>query len=333
MKRLFALLCGMVWLAISASAAAYSSLYIFGDSLSDVGNNAIAFGGAFTPQSAITSNSFIPSGAPYESGHYTNGDIWAQSFAAALHLPDPTPTLLSAATGTDFAFGGARTGPIDPGFPNITTIPPTLATQAAIFIGAKNGVVPSTALYVVAGGGNDARDAANAIFNGADPTATIASAASDYATNISGIVHDLENAGAEHIVVWNVPDLGQTPYVRSIPGASGPASFLASQMNIALLAAVGQDPDVTVFDLFDTVDAVIDDPAKYGLANVTDACGAVVGCDPSQYLFWDGIHPTSAGHELIAGAMFGLVVPEPTLFALLLPGLLIVALMGRRRRA
>ena len=335
MKRLFALLCGIAWAGVSGAvgAAAYSSLYIFGDSLSDVGNNFIALGGATTQVSQI-SNTFVPT-FPYASGHYTNGDIWAQSFASMLKLSDPvTPSLLG---GNDFAFGGARTSPQIPAPP--PPVVPTLTEQKAAFLARVNNVAPSSALYVVAGGGNNARDAAIAILSGADRTTTITDAVNTYATDIAGIVHDLEVDGAQHIVVWNVPDIGKTPAVLSFgQAASAEASTLVSLMNGGLQAALGNDDHVKVFDLFGTVDDAVNHPDKYGLANMTDACGqfpigtGVGECDPSKYLFWDGIHPTSGGHQLIADALFRTVVPEPTVFALVVPGVVLVALIRRRSR-
>ena len=92
----------------TARANAYSALFIFGDSLSDSGNNAIVLSPP-TPV-PISGNDFIPIN-PYASGTYTNGPVWAQDFAAALGL-SASPSLLG---GTNFAFGGARTGPLNPG--------------------------------------------------------------------------------------------------------------------------------------------------------------------------------------------------------------------------
>src|SRR5262249_12236907 len=87
---------------------AYAALYIFGDSLSDSGNNAIVLAPNTTPV-PISGNDFIPT-FPYASGHYTNGPVWAQDFAAVLGVSG-SPSLLG---GTNFAFVGAHTGPLIP---------------------------------------------------------------------------------------------------------------------------------------------------------------------------------------------------------------------------
>jgi outer membrane lipase/esterase len=53
---------------------------------------------------------------------------------------------------------------------------------------------------------------------------------------------------------------------------------------------------------------IVADPAAVGLTNVDEAClkfGVVTNpfCrTPNQYLFWDGIHPTRAGHTIVAKA-------------------------------
>jgi outer membrane lipase/esterase len=330
MKHAFAWLfaTAIACLSGSAGAAAYSNLYIFGDSLSDVGNNFIALGGATTPQSAITGNNFVPDLAPYASQHYSNGAIWAQDFASALHLPAVTPSL---AMGNDFAFGGARTSSPNP--PPAGTAPGLNLQVGAFLSGLSGAPAPSTGLYIVAGGGNNARDAAAEIVGGADPITTVTNTAKDYAKDIATIVGQLEGAGAQHIVVWNVPVIGQTPYVRSFGQvASAGASFLASSMNDALDLALKGDKKVKIFDLFGAVDAVIDNPAAFGLTNVTDACGQFSNCDPSKYLFWDGIHPTSEGHLLIADALLGTVVPEPSVFVVAAIGLVLLAAAPMRRR-
>jgi phospholipase/lecithinase/hemolysin len=102
-------------------------------------------------------------------------------------------------------------------------------------------------------------------------------------------------------------------------------------MNVALLSIIGGDPQVTLFDAFGLLDEVIADPMAFGLSNVTDACAQYVDCDPSQYLFWDGSHPTSAADAIISGAILALVedVPEPSTLPLL--GIAAGALLFARR--
>ncbi|MFM7215501.1 MAG: hypothetical protein ACKO3H_11560, partial [Verrucomicrobiota bacterium] len=77
-------------LATAGNAAQFSGLYIFGDSLSDPGNNAVALGSKVSPptnitlQSEITSNGFIPTFPYANSFQFSNGNVWAYQFATML---------------------------------------------------------------------------------------------------------------------------------------------------------------------------------------------------------------------------------------------------------
>ena len=71
--------------ACAAGAAAFSSLFAFGDSLSDTGNNAAVFDTAGFPlppgtlrtATPISSPTFIPD-LPYASNRYSNGPVWVE---------------------------------------------------------------------------------------------------------------------------------------------------------------------------------------------------------------------------------------------------------------
>jgi outer membrane lipase/esterase len=306
--------------AAGASPAAYSSLYIFGDSLSDSGNNAIKLG--TQPNQVITGNSYIPT-FPYASGDYSNGQVWVSAFAAGLGLPSYATA--SLAGGGDYAYGGALT--VVDGNGGRLKFPPSATTQLNSYL-AGQSVLPSTALYVIAIGGNDAFNTSAQIVAGAPEDSTIASASASYAAGVGAMVASLEAKGAQHIIVWNTPDIGLTPSAGAA-GVSVLDTKIATAFNGALGTALAGDSAVTTFDIFGLLGRVDADPAAYGLANVTDACGAIASCDPSSYLFWDGIHPTSGGHAIIAQAMLAAAVPEPSSVVLLAGGLVLV--LARRR--
>jgi outer membrane lipase/esterase len=242
--------------------------------------------------------------------HYTNGEVWAQTLASLFGL-NAKPSLLG---GTDFAFGGAQTGPLGPISLSRGVVPPSLETQVALFLAQHSDVAPRTALYIIAGGGEDvlhALTATEGCNNDADCIhGVIRSTAASFAKNLGTIVSSLKLAGASKIVVWNVPNVGDAPATRAL-GVSVLATAIASSMNLGLPNVIGADPDVKLFDAFGLLNDVIDDPSAYGLSNVTDACAQFVSCDPSRYLFWDGIHPTSAANPIISEAIFALVTGGP----------------------
>jgi outer membrane lipase/esterase len=302
---------------VAGSAAAYSGLVVFGDSLSDNGNVALAIG--TDPDQIISGNGYVPS-KPYASGTFSNGVVWADMMAASLGLAH-APSL---AGGDNYAFGGAQTR--DGGSPS-------LLSQVGSFLGVTGGIADASALYVVAGGGNNARAALEAVAGGAPIVRTVIGTAIKYAQDVGSMVDQLQAAGATDIVVWNTPNLGLAPAVINEGSA---ASFLgqvvSNAMNRALANRLEAETDVKVFDLYGLLGSAVADPAAYGLVDAANACGAIVGCDPGTFLFWDGIHPTSAGHALLAREMMALAVPEPGTWALFVAGGLLITLRLRRLR-
>jgi len=299
----------------TATGATISDLFIFGDSLSDPGNNAIRFGSTASPpnnvtlQSDITGNSFIPT-FPYATSYqYTNGNVWAYQFATMLGLPSAVAgPVLGGRPGNNYASAGATTGPLN----NPGSVP-SLLTQTATFVTSLGpNPAPANALYVVAGGGNNARTAMTEIAGGADPTATIVATAGQFAADIGSIVDTLQANGAENIVVWDAPNLGLSPaLIASGPAAAALATTLTQAMNSALAARLAGETNVRTFDFFGLITSVNANPAAYGLTNTSDAGGAIPGADLSTYLCWDGIHPTAAGHAILAQSMFAFTsVPE-----------------------
>jgi phospholipase/lecithinase/hemolysin len=293
-------------------AGAFSNLVIFGDSLSDSGNNADVLG--IGAHQVITGNSYIPT-RPYASGTYSNGDVWATSFAAGLGLS----AVNSLAGGGNYAYGGAVIG-------GNTFFPPSLSKQLTIYLGSAPADAGGT-LYVIAGGGNDARSVVSAIDGGADATSTINSAAATFAASIGSMVDTLQASGAQRIIVWDAPNIGVAPALAA-SGDSALGTQVAAAMNVALAARLNGEQGVSSFDIFN----LVAQGQSHGLVNTTDACGAIAGCDPSTYLFWDGLHPTSAGHQIIADAMLA-AVPEPATGLMFGLGLAAMALCRRRLRS
>jgi outer membrane lipase/esterase len=302
-----------------ASAAVYDSLVVFGDSLSDSGNNALMIGS--NGGQVITGNTYVPT-QPYGSGVYSNGPVWASDAASAMGVT-LQPSLNS---GTNYAFGGATTGPSGSGFPY------SLLTQANQYLATNT--VSANALYVIAGGGNDARAALGAIAacSGVCLGPTVATTATQYAANIGAIVDALQAGGAQHIIVWNTPNLGLAPAVAAA-GASGVGTFLAASMNAALAAQLTGETGVTTFDIFGLGTTIALNPGAFGFTNVTDACGAIVAANCNTYAYWDGIHPTAAAHAVIADAFLVVAgVPEPSTWFMMFVGFACVGFMAYRRK-
>src|SRR5688572_5323071 len=237
-------------LPLTAAALPFNSLVVFGDSLSDAGNNAWVFDNVIGPPTRtpvpIPTPVFIPT-QPYDAARYSNGPVWVEQFAASLGM-SATASLVG---GTNFAFGGARTVPAGSSFPF------SLVDQVSTFLGATGGVARSDALYIVAGGGNDARDA----FVSGNPAPFIA----DYANNIGQILDQLSTAGADTFLIATVPDIGKLPAVQAFgPVFAGLATQVSAGFNSALDGVLASLPpsvrdDIVVLDLFGLLGDLFDD--------------------------------------------------------------------------
>lgn len=313
---------------LTPTAQAYSGLVVFGDSLSDGGNNAalltLATGGV--PPVSILGDGFYTR-IPSSFGTYSNGPVWTQYLAQSLNL-----TLLpSVLGGTNYAFGGAETGVNGNDIPQIPGFPFSMRTQLNSYLGDPNQKVDPNALYILSGGGNNVRNALEMIGGGADPMATSAAAIQGYAADMAGLVKDLKLAGAQHVLVMNTPNFGLTPLAGAM-GIRNEATWLSAQMNTALDAAL-QGSGAMRFDMFSFLTATVAAGPASGFSDLSHACGAVAGaCETGTWLFWDGIHPTTVGHAQLAAAVGAVVaVPEPGTYALMALGLAVVALGARRR--
>lgn len=297
----------------------FNNVVAFGDSLSDNGN-------AY----AIAGNT-IPA-PPYFEGRLSNGPVWVEQFAASLGVPL-----------TDFAVAGAYTDDTNlsnnlPGVPPGTFPFAGIQTQVNGYLTATSGVADPNALYVIWGGAND-------YLNGFQSNPAIP------VGNITSHLTSLIAAGARQFLVPNLPDLG------SIPGTSGtifsgPLNTLTAFHNAGLATAIGglrtafPTVQITLLDVNTLFKNVIADGAAFGFANVTeryiDGQGQLPGVnplvvgtgDPNSYLFWDEVHPTAAGHQLVANLAVSAVAPEPgTLGLVTLGGISLLALVRRRRNS
>ncbi len=316
MRRFFKLVL-VVFCVFSTSAAnalPFTDIYVFGDSLSDNGNAFILSGGA----SSAPPYSPVPS-LPYSSGRFSNGPVAAELVADGLGL-SLQPRALG---GTNYALGGADTGPLSgPGFLS-------LLDQVSLFQLDHGFSAPSDALYWIWGGGNDLRTGS--------PTAAL-----NAVNNLESIVVDLYNSGARSFVVANVPDLGMTPEAIGAgvsADATALSAFFNAQLDAALTSlAMSLTIDMVTLDVFGLMHQIADNPAAHGISELATPClsfgvgdPAAAHCsNPDEYLFWDAIHPTAAAHRIVAQAALRHSVPEPSTFALMLLGLLALGWQFRR---
>jgi phospholipase/lecithinase/hemolysin len=286
--------------ASPAAAGAPQRFVVFGDSLSDPGNAFVLVRDVEVPPF----DNLIPD-APYARGalHFSDGATWVEQLSILDHaLPSTGPALLNPAMFSNYAVGGARAR--HAGFFDFST-------QVGLFVNDFSGQTPTEALYVVFVGGNDVRDALAALAR--DPTfATSLGILNAALTAIRDNLLTLRAAGASSFFVVNAPDVGLAPAVRLLgPAAQGAATFLAAQFNAGLEAILqglesGSGLNIVRFDVFRALNEIVAAPGAFGLTNVTQPCIAVntnaqpFCANPDTFLFWDGIHPTAAGHRILA---------------------------------
>lgn len=271
--------------AIATSQNTSQSIYVFGDSLSDTGN---------------LFNQIGQPTRPYANGRFSNGLVWSDRLANQLQITlTPTTSIAAGKTAAsiNFAFGGATTG-VDQASDRLG-----LQQQVSRFREQVDEQTAPNAVFFVWAGANDYLGGRS--IDAAEPIA-----------NLRRAIEILIAAGARHVVVGNLPSLGQLPATRDRDSADALDRLTAShnQQVAALVAELEQQDGVTarlldVNDLFKRAIA-----GEFSFSNVTEACldrqTGTICQNPNEYLFWDGIHPTTAAHARISEAALPLsVVP------------------------
>lgn len=282
----------------------FDTLYIFGDSSSDDGNFFAEYGADMHPTFAIY----------YPTGAFTNGHVWA-SYLVDSGVADFQDNR---------AFGGAMTGTYgEPARMGVETglLPTGLRTQIDNFAGE----IGADDLVGVWAGFNDY------LFG---PQFGVDSAPSTVVGNIAEAVIRLNALGAKHILVFNLPDLSRLPLASFLDPVLARRLGTASAVHNALLAArisvlrQQLDAEVTVVNIFAAMSQIVGYPNRFGFANATDSCLLVLAdgktavpnpystClvsggdtpynpfddvfDPTGFVFWDLLHPTTATHRVLA---------------------------------
>ncbi|HGL4261889.1 SGNH/GDSL hydrolase family protein [Burkholderia dolosa] len=306
----------------------------FGDSLSDVGTYSqikLGFGGGrFTtnPGQVWTQN---------VAQYY--GDTLQPANQGGFGIP------LQPTGGLGYAQGGSRVtlqpgiGHADASVPNAdyaqaTTTP--IADQVKQYL-SQHGSFNANQIVLINGGANDIfYQAQVAQAQGNTPAAQLAAAQAIglAAQQLAGLVQQIVAAGATHVFVANVPDIGGTPL--ALQGGTQAAftqlSGLFNQTLAGTLAALKVDmTKVVVIDAFKWQDgiaanyqangfsvsntdtacnlkAMVAAATQYGVANAS-AFGSSLFCSPQTYtvanadqtyMFADTVHPTTRLHALFA---------------------------------
>lgn len=300
MKKYQTALVASLALSGATQAETYSNVVVFGDSLSDAG----------------TYSQDIPQGGRFTTNP---GPVWSENVSTALGFSAAPAQYL---TGSEFALnaggniwaqGGARVN-ATPGYGSApATSAQSVATQISTYLSTSGA--DSSALYAFWAGANDIFYQANPMTNpGASPEviqANVMTAAQDLATQIAG----LQAAGSRYILVYNLPDIGNTPFATAAgPDTASAFTGLSQLYNITLDAALNAaGVQALRLDIHNLFNEILANPAEYGftvgstgVACSTDSSLICTSADltspdaASTYVFADGVHPTTAGHQVIS---------------------------------
>ena len=297
--------------SLATAQSQYSGIVVFGTSLSDSGNAFVLLGDQSTPPDFDLNPLLIPS-APYARGghHFSNGPTWIEQYARSVGLGGSVRPALGSSSleATNFAVGAARAYNDGSNY--------NLSRQVDTFLQRNGGVASPQALFAIEMGGNDVRDAFQVYLTGGVNGPAMAAAILNAAVNSIAVnIQRLYAAGATNFVVWSSPRVALTPAIRSLgPQAGFLADSLTQAFNAGLTQAIGQltlalpGSSFARLDAYQLQTAIVAAKEAFNLSNVTSACvtpnTAPFTCENvDEYLFWDGIHPTRAGHAILAQAL------------------------------
>ncbi|GJN00118.1 hypothetical protein PR202_ga17281 [Eleusine coracana subsp. coracana] len=336
-------------LPTTAGSSKAPVIYIFGDSMSDVGNNnylLLSIAKCNYPWYGIDYKSGFP------TGRFTNGRTIGDIMAAKFGVPPPPPFLSlymtddAVLSGVNFASGGA-------GILNETGLYfvqyLSFDNQISSFEEIKNAMIVKV-------GKKATEEAVNgAIFQ-------IGLGSNDYVNNFlrpfmaDGIfyTHDefisllmdtmelqltrLYNLGARHIWFSGLAPLGCIPSQRVLSDTGKDCLEEVNEYAVAFNAAATglveglnaklPGARMVLADTYSVVMDLIDNPQKYGFKTSHTSCCDVdttVGglclptaqlcADRKDYVFWDAYHTSDAANQIIADRLFddmvdsGAVVP------------------------
>ncbi|KAA8523664.1 hypothetical protein F0562_010087 [Nyssa sinensis] len=311
------------------------AIFVFGDSLVDVGNN------NYLKLSIVKAN-FPPNGVDFPgkkpTGRFSNGKNPADFLAEKVGLPSPPPYLsisksnksMEFLTGVSFASGGAG---IFTGTDELYDQAIPLAKQVDYYLAVYEDIVQqlgsagaqdhlSKSLFAIVIGSNDllayirSRKKTN-------PQQYV----DQMVLNFKGLLKRMHDLGARKFVITGIGALGCTPRQRN-HNKTGECneqenrwSLMYNQGLKSMLQGLKSELKDINYSYFDTYRALlnfIQKPAIYGFSEVKAACcglgnlKAQAPCVPistycnnrSDHLFWDIYHPTEAASRIFADIIF-----------------------------
>ncbi|EEE64039.1 hypothetical protein OsJ_18868 [Oryza sativa Japonica Group] len=312
--------------APAAAGHGVPAVFAFGDSTLDPGNN--------NRLATLVRADHAPYGRDFPggaaTGRFTDGKLITDYIVSSLGIKDLLPAYHSsglavadASTGVSFASGGS-------GFDNLTAKKARVfkfGSQLKEFPGAprthwppKSDEIAGKSLYVISAGTNDVTMYYLLPFRGHE------------------LPHrrpSLYKMGARKMMVAGLPPLGCLPVQKSLRGAGSGGCVTeqneaAERYNAALQKALSKleadspGAKIAYVDIYTPLKDMAENPKKYGFTQASLGCcgtgmmemgalctSALPQCQsPSQYMFFDSVHPTQATYKALADEIVKSHVPQ-----------------------
>ncbi|KAJ0983070.1 hypothetical protein J5N97_011325 [Dioscorea zingiberensis] len=311
------------------------AMFVFGDSLSDVGNNNYIDTNAKCnfPHYGID----YPGGKP--TGRFSNGKNVVDLLAENLGVPSPKPYLSMANTdnpsefleGVNFASGSAgiltstHEGlciPLETQIYFYTSVFRALVEKLGIFQVQR---FISSSIFYINIGSNDIL-----VYDGTGVSKYVRLLIS----TLEGELKRILELGARKLVFMGTEPVGCWPAVRAVNNRSGDCnremnqvSSLYNEEAVLLLKKLQSeyaDMSYSFFNSYRVFDKLIKHPENYGFDESKAACcgmgylSAKIPCNPlasycsdrTKYVFWDGWHQTEATANLLVSMAFDGLPPN-----------------------
>lgn len=290
-------------------AKQFNEIIAFGDSLTDVGNVAGLTRAGVSP---------VIDGY-YLKTHFSDNLIWIEILANYWKLPvrttgrGSTTTLSAQPKGNTWAWGGSEAAVDSVQPPGVSEPIPNLLTEVQEYL--KTNTPNNNTLYSIWSGAD------NLLIGGKfDPKS-----AQKAAGIVISSIRLLADKGATNFLLFNMPNLGDTPYAQSSYETTLAANAYSHYFNKDLNEGIEElkkefntDRKIYFVDVFTEIENVvkivkagqtyqapffvpgsavsISDASHEGIAYYKEK-----GQFPKHFLFWDDVHPTTQAHQIIAG--------------------------------
>ncbi|KAK4750622.1 hypothetical protein SAY87_004104 [Trapa incisa] len=336
---IFLILLFLIGLRCSGTAAQLvPAIFVFGDSLVDVGNNNhlhLSLAKADFPHNGVD----FP--GKRATGRFSNGKNAADFLAEKVGLPTSPPYLSlvsgnsnvpSFLTGVSFASGGAgifdstdqvykQSIPLSKQVEYYTTVHDDLVKHLGSSAAHK---LISKSLFAVVIGSNDVFGYSGSVKASSNPQQYVDSMTS----SLKGYLNILHSRGARKFVIIGLGPIGCCPSQRNqnrteeCNEGTNRLSLMYNEALVAMLHTLKSeelgDISYSFYDTYTVMQSFIQSPASNGFTEVKAACcglgklKAKVACLPiSKYcpnrrdhLFWDLYHPTEAAARLFIDDAF-----------------------------